>query len=187
MATFKIRNGRVTAVVREQGGNACRTFSSRSAAKKWASRIEHELEVTEVASSFIRSKTTVSEAIERYERECLLDLRSARDRRSQLKIWKGRIGNVRLRDITAAMMSEAREAKRHNADGSLKGNTNVNRITSANTAVFEKCVKDWQLMRENPCRKLSRLKEPPVRIPGHDASAAFLRNFTLQYRARANL
>lgn len=67
MATFRIRNGRVTAIVRRKGiPPQYQTFDSKGAAQRWARKIEARIELGDYRPAAVDAGMLVREAIDRY-------------------------------------------------------------------------------------------------------------------------
>ena len=89
MATFRKRSGSWQALVKKKGfGQIARTFDTKAAAEAWAKVTEAEM----VRGVFISRKeaenTTLSEALDRYEREVSSSKKGHRREKTRISIWK---------------------------------------------------------------------------------------------------
>lgn len=88
MATFQKRGERVRAIVRTHGVSKSKSFSTLTAAKAWAKRVESEAE-TDFASGVIRSSKTVRDLIDWYMKEVKPTARWRRSKESALMRLRG--------------------------------------------------------------------------------------------------
>jgi hypothetical protein len=91
MASFQKRNGRVRVQVRKEGTYLCRTFSSMTDARKWATQQEATIERGDIPGSRRRKLQTVrlSELLERYGQEVTPAKKGAASEKYRLKVLAG--------------------------------------------------------------------------------------------------
>ena len=90
MATFRKRSESWQALVKRKGfGQIARTFDTRADAEAWARLTEAEM----LRGVFVTRKeaegTTLSEALDRYEREVIPSKKGIRQERQRIRQWKG--------------------------------------------------------------------------------------------------
>lgn len=91
--------------------------------------------------------------------------RKDKDGTTQLLWWKSQIGHCLLSDLTPALIAEQR-------DSLLKGTTfkkttrssTVVRYLAALSHVLKVATKEWGWINDSPMRKVTKPKEPRVRI-----------------------
>jgi integrase len=173
MATFiKLQNkGGVTyrAVIRRKGLGRpiTKVFKTKTAAKKWAQRIEGDGELARaLGDGRLRSKT-VGNVIDSYLAEYAGKDKS---RPKQLKWWQERIGDRKLVDVDADLIQDqldrlrstpAKQPKRGKEGAETarrRTPATVNRFQSAISAVFQHAIKNRD-MRTNPARGIGRGEE----------------------------
>lgn len=117
MATFRKRNsGRWQAIVRKVGAPPeSKAFATKAAAKRWAARIEHEIDEGRARGGNRPATGTLGALIERYEREIGAIKGFGRSKTSSLGLIKAGLGHVRLRDLSADHV--IRFAHQRHADG----------------------------------------------------------------------
>jgi integrase len=115
MASIRRRRGKWQAQVRRRGAPAqSATFPTRAAAKRWASRLEREIDEGRALSG-VAVTGTVRELIQRYEREIEPIRPIGRSKRSALGRLKTDLDAVKLRDLTAGRV--IRFARERHAGG----------------------------------------------------------------------
>ena len=101
MATIRKRGAKWHVQVRKTGAaSQTRTFPTKVAARRWATRLESEIDAGRAAGGTVATGT-LGELIERYEREIDPIRRFGRTKASSLRLLKQELGTTRLRDITA--------------------------------------------------------------------------------------
>jgi integrase len=104
MATYRKRGDSWQAQVRKAGSAPqSKTFPTKAAARIWATRIESEIDAGR-AQGEITATGTLRQLIERYEREVNPIKRFGRTKANALKLIKRDLGDVRLRNLTAARL-----------------------------------------------------------------------------------
>lgn len=172
MATIRKRirkDGRTSyqAIIRLQGHPpASASFPNKTAAKKWAQRTEMEIRDNRYFKHSEASKHTMSELIDRYIDQVLPEKRDARNQERQLLLWKEKIGDKAISDVTPALVVQIRgelTSKKSRGSGPRSGAT-VNRFLAVLSHVFSIAIRDWQWADQNPVKGISRFKEPPGRV-----------------------
>jgi integrase len=151
--------------VRRQGqdGETSKTFLTRTAAKRWALKLEAAME--EDAAGLVNEgqKHTLEDAIKRFRREILPE-RSTTTRptyEGRLAYWEEKLGHLRLSELTAAKIGDCRDAlKGDPADpDTLKGAATVKGYLAVLSAVLTTCVKRWHWLKDSP---MDRVEQPSI-------------------------
>jgi integrase len=163
--TTKDGRTRYQAIIRLQEGSDSKAFSNKTAAKKWAARVENEIRQGTYIKQQEASKHTVSELIDRYMKDH--EFQQKKDRRNQerhLEFWKERIGDKKLIDVSRALIIEVRDeiAAENTNRGGFRGAATVNRFVAAIRQAFSKAV-EWEWCAGNPCRGIKSMTEPKGR------------------------
>ncbi len=173
MATIERRidsQGKVTyrAKVRKQGQRPLsETFSKHQHALLWAARTEEEMKSGRYAKRVEGERHTCDEMIDRYLRTVMPQKpRSARSQTTHLNWWKRQIGDVRLADVTPALIAECRDELLvgRTARNALRTGATVNRYLAAISHVLTNASKEWGWIEESPMRNVRKLKEPRGRL-----------------------
>ena len=89
MATFRKRSGSWQALVKKKGfGQIGRTFETKAEAETWAKIVESEMVRGVFVTRNEAENTTLSEALDRYEREVIPAKKGALQESSRIRIWK---------------------------------------------------------------------------------------------------
>ena len=89
MAYFQKRSGSWRAIIKRKGfERVTRTFDTKSEVETWARNVESEMDRGVFVSRKEAENTTLSEALDRYEREVIPDKKGAVQERSRVRIWK---------------------------------------------------------------------------------------------------
>jgi integrase len=159
------------------------SFPTRRAAERWAKTIEAEMIEGKHFRTVEARRRTLGEAIDRYIAEELPKKRDGSMHRVRLPWWKEHAGDVKLADITPALISSLRgKLKREpyvranpNAKRTLleKGEKpkqykrtdgTVNRYLAVLSHVLTVARKEWHWMSHNPMDGVSKLRESRGRI-----------------------
>ena len=101
VATIRKRGAKWHVQVRKTGAaSQSRTFPTKAAARRWATRLESEIDAGRASGGTVATGT-LAELIERYEREIDPISRFGRTKASSLRLLKQELGTSRLRDLTA--------------------------------------------------------------------------------------
>lgn len=89
MATFRKRSGNWQAMIRRDGyPYQSKTFDTKADAEKWARDIEGQMDLGTFVSRKEAEQTTLSEALDRYEREVTPRKKGAAQERLRIRAWK---------------------------------------------------------------------------------------------------
>jgi len=138
------------------------SFRTLTEAKNWVRKMESTILDGKYVLDNKARKITLSELIERYISLHLSKVPSRlRDQASHLNWWKETYGNKALVEITPALLVEAKEKLLSGITFRKKKRTNstVNRYFSSLGRAFALAVQEWQLVNENPFKRVSKLKE----------------------------
>jgi integrase len=157
------------------------SFPSRRLAERWATTIEAEMIEGKHFRSVEARRRTVKEAIDRYLKEVVPLKRDGSMSRVNLPWWRAKIGQLKLADVTPAILVEyrdkcARETFARSTPGSkrseVKGEarrfrrspSTVNRYLIALSHVFTVARKEWHWVSHNPFDGVSKFKESGGRV-----------------------
>ena len=146
------------------------SFARLTDARKWGSDTESGIRAGRYFPKAEARKHTLSEAIERYKKEKLSEMRDGERRGKQLDWWKARAGAYLLMEITPARITELKD-KLGAEPVQGKGGTvrhrspaTVNRYLAALSAVLSRATKGWQWLERSPMDAVEKRKEPPGRV-----------------------
>jgi integrase len=144
------------------------TFKRKTDARKWIADTESAIREGRHFKTSIAKRKTVSDAIDRYIFEILpRKPKSADKQKSQLLWWKKHMGDFSLADTKASTISEYRSILMREPSPSgnkLRSAATVNRYMAALSHMMTIAHKEWEWIDQNPCSKLSKLKEPRGRV-----------------------
>lgn len=171
MASIEKRNGRGETAyrvkVRLKGcAPQSATFTRKTDADKWASKIETEIREGRHFNTVAAKRHTLAELIDRYVATVLPGKKDAAQQARQLAWWKARLGYCLLSDLSAPLLAEQRDALLCEPRRSDKPRSpaTVNRYLAALSPVFTEAVREYGWMDANPMLKVSRGKEPAGRV-----------------------
>ena len=164
------KNGKpsYTAKIRLKGHQPVfQTFTRKTDAVRWANQTEAAIIEGRFFKTAESQKHTLSDLIDRYIRDVLP--RKAKvyvEYASQLKWWEEQIGDVRLSDLSTALISEKRDFLSRTFTNRKKqmSPARVNRYMAALSTALNTSIREWEWMEDNPMRKISKLKEPRGRV-----------------------
>ena len=164
------KNGKpsYTAKIRLKGHQPVfQTFTRKTDAVRWASQTEAAIIEGRFFKTVESQKHTLSDLIQRYIRDVLP--RKAKvyvEYASQLKWWEEQIGDVRLSDLSTALISEKRDllSKTITNRKKVMSPARVNRYMAALSTALNTSIREWEWLEDNPMRKISKLKEPRGRV-----------------------
>lgn len=143
------------------------SFERLTDARKWEQQTEAAMREGRHFQSSQAKKHTLSEAIERYQRDVLPDTRkTAEDVEQHLRWWNVEIGQRVLADVTPALITQRRDKLRsgNTPQGKRRSGSTVNRYLQSLSHVFSVAEREWEWIASNPLRKVRRLKEPRGRV-----------------------
>lgn len=114
MATIERRGpGQFRAIIRRKGLEPLRrTLPTRALAEQWAREIESKIDAGEPVLSAESARTTLHDALDRYEREITPAKRGARQERRRIGAWKRHpLAKFALSKIRGADLADYRDAR----------------------------------------------------------------------------
>ena len=117
-------------------------------------------------------RRTLAEMLVRYENDILpLKPRNACNQRHQLHWWRGQLGHCLLSSVTPAKIVECRDRLLREPTGSrsVHAPATVVRYLAVLSHAFSVAMKEWGWVDDNPCRKVTRPREPRGRVRFLDA------------------
>lgn len=141
-------------------------FDRKTDAQSWARSIETKIDEGKHPVGSEARKHSLGSLIDRYCLEVLPHKKSQRDQRQQLGVWKGLLGDLKLSELTANRLLNARgEIAQHKGRSTDRiSNASVNRYTAALHHVLETAVQQYGWLEHNPMKRLKKLKEPQGRV-----------------------
>jgi len=151
-----------------------KTFTTKTAAKRWAQEKEVQLRRERDFGSVGATKKTVAELIDRY---CEFELPKKRNNQDTLKTslnwWKAEIGKRKLADLSPAILAECRDRlllsshEHHRFTGSnpkKKSAGTVIRYMAALSHALTIAVNEWEWLDSNPILKVRKPEQPQSRV-----------------------
>jgi integrase len=175
-----MKNGKKSfrAYVRVKGHpRQCATFKRKTDAVLWAQKTEAEIRDGKYFATSAAKRHTLAEIIDRYKEDVLPNKKpgSARAQSYQLDWWKEQIGPYSLDKVTPALIVEYRDklakdtspmgkkvgqaTKGKAKEGKKRSPATVARFMAALSHVFTVAVKEWQLVDDNPFRRVTKPRE----------------------------
>lgn len=142
------------------------TFERLTDAKKWATQTEAAIRERRHFKTVEAQKHTFADLVDRYVRDVLPSKGKQRKTQgTQLAYWRAELGVYTLADLTPALIGEVRDrlARNDGRHGTMSPSTVV-RYLAALSHAFTVAVKEWGWIEDNPCRKVTRPKEPRGRV-----------------------
>jgi integrase len=144
------------------------TFDRVVDAKRWAAETETAIRAGRWFQHVEARRHTLADLIRRYREEYLptAGLRSTRDRNEYLTFWDMELGALTLAEITPARIVASRN-KLLGTTTRLKSKmrpASVNRYCAALRHCLNIGVREFELLDDNPMRKLGQLAEPRGRV-----------------------
>jgi hypothetical protein len=144
------------------------TFDRVTHAKRWAAETETAIRAGRWFQHVEAKRNTLADLIRRYRTEHLptAGLRNTHDRTEYLKFWESELGALTLAEVTPAKIVEVRNKL---SNGITRRNNklapaSVNRYLSALRHCLNIGVRDFELLDDNPMRKVEQLTEPRGRV-----------------------
>jgi len=168
MAYFQKRSGAWRAIVTKKGfDRITRTFDSRAEAESWARHIENEMDRGIFVSRKEAENTTLSDALDRYEREVVPAKKGAKQESMRIRLWqrsslaKRFLASIQGKDIAAYRDARLKDAAPNTVRHEL----------ALLSHVFTIAVKEWGMVGlVNPVQQIRAPKMPPGRdrrlLPG---------------------
>lgn len=152
------------------------SFERKTDAKEWAQTREAELKKERAFGFTAVARKTLGELIDRYVRDELPKRQNDVAKiKAQLAWWKTELGDVELRNLTAARLSGARDkllrspnernrAKEKSSETSCKSPATVIRYMASLSHALTIAEKEWEWLLTNPMRKVKRPSLPQARV-----------------------
>lgn len=168
-----------------QSGFPSRTasFPTRRLAERWAKTIEAEMIEGRHFRTVESRRRTIGEAIDRYMADELPKKRDGNMHRACLPWWKERLSDLKLADVTPAVLVEYRgklaretytranpKAKRTSLKAGeqpkkyTRSGSSVNRYLACLSHVFTIARKEWHWIAHNPFDGVGKLRESKGRV-----------------------
>ena len=173
MATIekRARNGKTVfrVKVRLKGHKAAdATFDRITDAKRWAAETETAIRAGRWFQHVEAKRNTLSDLIQRYRLEYLpsAGLRSTHDRSEYLSLWKAELGELTLAEVTPARIVQVRNKllTANTRRGQRYSQASVNRYCAALRHCLNIGMRQFELLDDNPMRKIKQLTEPRGRV-----------------------
>jgi len=143
------------------------SFARLTEAKIWAASRESAQREGRYVTIGAAKRHTLADLIARYERDVLpCKPRNARNQRQQLRWWSEQLGNCRLSDLSATEIAECRDylLKVPMANGKRRSNSTAVRYLAVLSHALSVAMREWNWVDDNPCRKVTKPKEPRGRV-----------------------
>ena len=171
MATIRARTKRdgtevFEAQVRKAGfPTRTETFTTRTAAKAWATTVEAEMIEGRHSRSANAQRRTLGEAIDRFIADEVPKKRDTEMHTTTLTWWKAELGDRKLAQITPDLVNDYRDRlqnRKHRGKGI--SNSRVNRYVACLRRLFTVARKRWRWIDYNPVSGIDMLPENAARI-----------------------
>lgn len=141
--------------VRRQGqdGQISKSFKTRTAAERWAHKLEASILEDNAGLVSEGQKHTLKDALDRYRREILPE-HSASTRptyEQRLNYWQDELGHLRLSENAAAKIAGCRDALL-----TTKTSATVHGYLAVLAAVLTACVKRWHWLKDSPMLQVDK-------------------------------
>lgn len=141
------------------------TFQRLTDAKTWAAQTETELKANRYFGASKRH--AVKDLLDRYEKDAVPNLKSARDVKKRLSVWRDRIGNLLLSDLSVSTIKkhkdEIKATPKDRGEGERTG-ADVNRTMAALSSALTYAVKELEWLEENPMKRVRKFAESRGRV-----------------------
>lgn len=144
-----------------------KTFKRKTDANKYVRMIETDMDVGRQIVTPEASKYTLSHAIDRYIETILpRKPKSIKKQTTHLNWWRDEYGHMKLIQINAAIVSEARDklSSETTVRHTQRSPATVNRYMAVLSHLFTIAVKEWEWVEQNPVNKVSKLRESRGRV-----------------------
>lgn len=162
MASFQKRNGKVRAQVRKEGVYVCRTFTSMTDARRWATQQEATIERGDLPTSRRRELQTVRlfDLLERYGREVTPTKKGAQSESYRLKVLASSpMAGKTLAQLTPKDIAEWRDSRLQSVSCGT-----VRRDLSLLRRVLEVARSEWGVpLASNPVISVRLPSDAPAR------------------------
>lgn len=165
MATIEKRKGKIKTIyrakVRVRGyPPESASFNRLTDARQWAQRKEAEMRSGRYLSQAEGQRHTLAEGIDRYLRDVMPHKNDTTQdgQIPQLKFWKDKLGHKAIGKVTTADIAQVRDELSHSV-----ANATVSRYLAVLSHLFTLAVREWGWVHDNPCLRVTRLREPQGR------------------------
>lgn len=137
------------------------TFDRRTDAKAWVQKVESDIRSGRHHLYGEGRRHTFGEAVDRYFKEQIVSV----VKRGHLLWWKKELGALFLQDVRPAIITEKKQKllTEPTSRGIVRSKSTCNRFLATLSHVMSVCMKQWEWISENPCKKIAREKEPRER------------------------
>ncbi len=161
VATFKKRGSKWQAQICKEGYRQAKSFKTKAEAEAWARQIEAEMDRGAFVSRKEAENTTLSDALDRYEKEVLPEKKGARQEKQRVGAWKtDPLAKRSLASIQGKDIAAYRDKR--STDGA---SPNTIRLELALIShLFTVAVKEWGMGGlVNPVKQIRKPKLPQGR------------------------
>ncbi|MBM3199176.1 MAG: site-specific integrase, partial [Chlamydiae bacterium] len=136
-------------------------FDRKTDAKVWIQKVEADIRAGRHHLYSEGRSYTFKEAVERYFKELPVSV----VKRGHLLWWQKELGSLYLQDIRPAVITEKKQKllTETTEKGVIRSKSTCNRFLASLSHVLSVCMKQWEWISENPCKKIAREKEPRER------------------------
>lgn len=136
-----------------------KTFETKAEAEAWARLIESEMDRGIFVSRQESENTTLSEALDRYEKEVSSEKKSHKIEKFYIQRWKEALGGRYLATIKSKDIAEYRDKRIKEVSA-----TSVRHELSLLSHLFSITIKEWGMVNlTNPVQQIRRPKANPAR------------------------
>ncbi|MEI6531906.1 MAG: site-specific integrase, partial [Chlamydiota bacterium] len=153
------------AEVRLKGVVQRQSFRTKTDASDWVQRTEVKVKAGKLKEVKASGKITVADLINRYIETYLVRFpnRLIKERARAL-YWKESLGKTALQELTSRVIAEQRDKLLIGVlpNGKTRSSSTVNRYLAVISKACTLAVKEWGILEENPCLKVTK----PPNCPG---------------------
>lgn len=174
MATIQKRRGvngkeTYTVTIRSKGlPSQTATFDRLTDAKRWSASTESAIREGRYLHAVEAKRHSLADVIDRYLEDSTVKQITRDDYRPFLLWWRKEAGYLKLHDLTPARISLLRDklrdtpvpAKKYGGQIKVRTAATCNRNLAALSSILSIAWREWQLIEENPCKKVRKLQEP---------------------------
>jgi integrase len=157
MATFQKRSSNWRAIVTKKGfGRLTKTFDTKAEAEAWAAVVESEMARGVFVSRKEAENTTLSEALDRYDREVTINKKNPRSERIYAKTWKKAFGSRSLASLNSTDIAKFRDDRLKTVSANM-----VRLELALLSHLFTIAIKEWGMTGlVNPVGQIRKPKLP---------------------------
>jgi integrase len=140
------------------------TFQRLTDAKTWAAQTETELKANRYFGASKRH--TVEDLLDHYEKEGVPHLKSARDVKQRLGVWRTRVGHLLLCDLSVGTIKKHKDELKATPKGrgGERSGADVNRTMAALSSALSFAVKELEWLEDNPMVRVRKFAESRGRV-----------------------